>query len=241
MIVTPLLLAQLSNAIYDSFDGFDQHWSIDDVVIARKRVGDTDVLVLRGSLTAEDWLRDAEAVPVLHPQLGLVHSGFLAGMDEVFAAVRGTGRKVAITGHSLGGARARILAGLFTCAGLPVETLCVFGSPKPGFAQLARIIQQSGMAHTSYRNREDIVPTLPGVLDWQHTEPWIALDAAPADDCLESLRDHSCGLYAEALAHVGRGAGVRRLALASVDNSAGKYGNGRKMHTAILIFGFFIL
>lgn len=201
MPVSHLVMAQLSAQIYQSLDGFDKSWTKDDVVIATKRIGDTDVLVLRGSQTAEDWLRDAEAVPQHHHQLGMCHAGFLAGMDDVFAEVRGVVEpQVAITGHSLGGARARILAGLFVCNRLKVDQLCVFGSPKPAFAGLATIIQRSGMAHTSYRNRQDVVPTVPlGAFPWVHTEPWIAVDAVPGITSLAWLRDHCSSLYVNAL------------------------------------------
>lgn len=206
MDITPLMLAQASKEIYSApASAYHNYWETDSVVIGHECVGDTSFLTLRGSLTTEDWLRDAEAIPEWHSQLGFVHSGFLQGMDEVFANVRKVVQpNVVITGHSLGGARARILAALFAVnnqhiAGTSLE-VCTFGSPKPGFINLARIIQKSGMKHTSYRNRNDIVPTLPFILPWEHTEPWIALDAAPEDSDLEPLRDHSCDLYIKASA-----------------------------------------
>lgn len=198
--------AQLSAAIYAGA-GFDRVWTLDDVVVGLKRVNETDVLALRGSLTAEDWVRDLEAIPEWHPGLGFVHSGFIAGMDDVFAAVRGVvGPKVAITGHSLGGARARLLAGLFAINQMPVDQLCVFGSPKPAFTNLARVIAKARMQHTSYRNRNDVVPTLPltiePLLDFVHTEAWTPVSAAPASDDLQALRDHSMALYVQALTPV---------------------------------------
>lgn len=201
MIATPLQLATLSNAIYSSLAGFDMSWEQDGVVVGLVRAEETDVLVLRGSLTAEDWIRDAEALPVWHDKLGFVHAGFLAGMDAVFQEVATVVRpNIAVTGHSLGGARARILAAMFAVNGISVDMLCVFGSPKPAFVNLARVIQKSGMLHQSYRNRNDVVPMVPGMLPlWQHTEDWISLDAAPDVGNLEPLRDHSCALYVAAL------------------------------------------
>jgi hypothetical protein len=202
MTATALALAQQCAQIYASAAGWLHYWETDDVVVGHAQVDGTDVLVLRGSVTAEDWLRDAEALPAWHPQLGFCHGGFLRGMDDVFAEVRAVvGSKVAITGHSLGGARARILAGLFACNGLPLETLCVFGSPKPAFANLARVIEKSGTSHISYRNRNDVVPLAPitvaPVFDFVHTENWIALNAAPAQTNFEPLRDHSIELYVQ--------------------------------------------
>jgi hypothetical protein len=203
-VITPLQCAQQSARIYSDSTGWANYWTFDDVVVGHAQVDGSDILVLRGSVNVDDWMRDAAAVPEWHPQLGFCHAGFLAGMDDVFAEVcRALGAKLTITGHSLGGARARILAGLFACNGLPVDTLTVFGSPKPAFVNLARIIQKSGMKHTSYRNRNDIVPTVPLTLppcfDFVHTEDWTQCDAAPDVANLEPLRDHSISLYCAAL------------------------------------------
>lgn len=201
-MISHLILAQLSSDIYASPDVFDKYWVADDVIVGLKVVDGVNVIVLRGSLTAEDWLRDGCAVPVWHEKLGFVHAGFMQGMDDVFTEVcKALDEKpIEITGHSLGGSRARDLAALFTVNKIQVQQLCTFGSPKPAFINLARIIQKSGMAHFSYRNRNDVVPTLPHLLPfWEHTEPYVALDAAPEVDNLEPLRDHSIALYIKAL------------------------------------------
>lgn len=204
-MIAALRLAELSALIYADTTSWLNYWQTNDVVIGHVKEGDIDILVLRGSVTAKDWMLDASAVPVWHEQLGFVHAGFLAGIDDVFAEVRNVvGQKVAITGHSLGGARARILAALFAVNGPGrVVQLCTFGSPKPAFVNLARIIQKAIPNHSSYRNRNDIVPTVPlsfpPFLDFVHTEDWIALDAAPAEDDLQALRDHSSALYVKAL------------------------------------------
>lgn len=192
-------LAQLCADSYDDTKRgtWADYWEIDDIHVCRAIVGDTDVLVFRGSDDATDWIRDAETWPVWHDKLGFVHAGFVRGMDDVLTeTLQYTGPRVAITGHSLGGARARIMAALRIINGLPVNQLCVFGSPKPGFANVSRVIQKSGIPHASYRNRNDPVPMVPGILPmWQHPEPWATLDVKPADDSFESLRDHSIGLY----------------------------------------------
>jgi hypothetical protein len=196
MMVTHLMMAEACDNLYSQASGWDNYWTIGGVVIAHQRIDDTDLLVLRGSLTTEDWVRDALAVPVWHDQLGFVHAGFAEDMDDVYATVsKVVGPKVAITGHSLGGARGRILTALFAVSGKPIDELVTFGSPKPGFINLARVVQKCGSAHTSYRNRNDIVPTLAMLPCWEHTEPWTALNAAPAQDDLAALRDHSATLY----------------------------------------------
>jgi predicted lipase len=205
------MLARSSNDIYVlGSTRFGQVIDVDGVLAGIEQTEDTDILSLRGSKVVQDWVRNFNAVPVWHPKLGFVHSGFVIGMDDVFGVTRSKvgqgGRKIAITGHSLGGAHARILAAMFACAGIQVEVLCVFGSPKPGFTNLARIIQKSGMQHSSYRNRNDVVPTMPltvePILDFVHTEPWIEVDAAPPATDFEALRDHACALYVQALTPV---------------------------------------
>ena len=199
MKATLTQLATLCQTIYTDSTDWDQYWTSDDVVVGLKG----DVLVLRGSLTAEDWARDAAGFPIWHTGLGFVHAGFIAGMDDVLSEVSKAVVNPIITGHSLGGARARLLAGLFAYNDFECQGVVTFGSPKPAFLNLARLLEKSGMEHTSYRNRNDIVPTLPLTVppcfDFVHTEPWTAVDAAPADTNMEPLRDHSIALYLKAM------------------------------------------
>lgn len=197
-MIAPLALAQLCADIYAPVPvGFDHLWNFGGTVAAHKKVGDADVIVFRGSLTPLDWIRDIEAIPVFDPRIGFVHGGFLCGVNDVLiAAALVVGPRVVITGHSLGGARARILAGLLAYNGTPATQCTVFGSPRPGFANLRRILEKSGTPLASYRNVNDPVPMVPflGGL-YEHTDQWIALDAhAPPGD-LEPLRDHHCAQY----------------------------------------------
>ncbi len=201
--VNPLLCAQLSAAIYSDDSVWDHRLEADGVVCAHKKTEEGDYLVFRGSLTIEDWMDDFAAVPTWDREVGFVHGGFLGGMDEVLEkvleAVQGP---LTICGHSLGGARARIAAGKLLVRGKPVAGLCTFGSPKPAFVNLRRVIEKSGVPHISYRNRNDVVPMVPLLLpQWQHTEAWTAVDSAPGADDLDALRDHSSSLYVTALSH----------------------------------------
>jgi len=202
-MVDPHVLAQLCADIYDAPDAHPwlNYWTKDDVVVGHIRIGDVDVLVLRGSVTAIDWMRDCEAWPGKHPQLGYVHSGFMSGMDDVFAETRAVvGTNLVITGHSLGGARARLLAALYVVNDMPIDQVTVFGSPYPGFLQVSTIIRRVPI-HTSYRNREDPVPLIPHILpEWQHPEPWIAVNCAAINPAFDDIQDHQIALYVKALA-----------------------------------------
>lgn len=193
------VLAQLCVDLYDDTkeSTWVNYWKQNDIVVAHQKIDDVDILVFRGSIDTIDWIRDGEGWPTFDKQLGFVHNGFLSHMRDVLKEVDpGTSNNVVITGHSLGGARARVMAALMAVNHIPVKQLTVFGSPKPAFANLRRIIEKSGMIHTSYRNRNDPVPMVPGIIPlWEHTEPFFILNEAADQDNLDPLRDHHINLY----------------------------------------------
>lgn len=204
-MITSLQCCEYARDLYDPvpFGRFDWIREISGVVVGYNALD--NILVLRGSATVEDWVRNFVAIPVWDSDLGFCEAGFLIGIDDVVTSVHNDIKPgMTISGHSLGGAHARLLAGKFAKMGIPVSFLCTFGSPKPAFINLARIIQKSGMLHTSYRNRNDCVPTLPLTIepcfDFVHTESWLCLNSAPEVDNLEALRDHAIDLYCKGLA-----------------------------------------
>ena len=201
-MITPLQSAQLSAEIYACVPGdWDHWWEHDGVICAHRIITGQDTLTFMGSKLAIDFVRDAESWPAWDNELGFCHYGFVDEIDDVLAEVMPhITRPLVIQGHSLGGSRARIAAAKLAYRGKPAARVCVFGSPKPGFANVARVLQKSNTEHASYRNRCDVVPLLPGVLPfWSHTESWLSLDAAPAVSDLEPLRDHSISLYVQGL------------------------------------------
>ena len=188
-----------------SLDSFIKGWFINGVSINLTRIDGDYVLVLRGSQTAEDWLRCLDNTPIFNEKLGWCHSGFITGLSDVFNSVRNCtgGEPVSFTGHSLGGARARLLAGIFIVNGLPVKNLVTFGSPKPAFNTLKEIIDNSNIYHVSFRNNEDIVPTLPETLppvfDYVHPDIYQVIDAGQNDGIEGYVKDHGIDLYIKAL------------------------------------------
>lgn len=204
-MITAAQCAEISSQVYQDKILWDHQWEVEGVVCAHRKIDSDNVLVFRGSVTAEDWLDDFDTVPVCDHEIGFCHQGFLGGMDEILAAIASSNLigPLILTGHSLGAARARIAAAKLLIRKQAVSSVTVFGSPKPGFANTRRIFEKSGIQHTSYRNREDPVPLVPftllPLLPWEHTEPWTKVDSAPSIDNLDPLRDHSIALYVAAL------------------------------------------
>ncbi len=197
-MITALQSAQLCAKIYNQVAAdWDHYWTFDNVICAHKRIGEEDTLTFMGSKLAIDWIRDAEGFPWWDDEIGFCHAGFLTDMDAVLAEISQViTLPVTIQGHSLGGARARIAAAKMIYRKQAVKRLCVFGSPKPGFANIRRLIEKSGIEHVSYRNCNDPVPLLAAILPmWEHTEDWQALSSHAAPDDLEPLRDHHITLY----------------------------------------------
>lgn len=141
-----------------AWDHFDAGQIGDNICWGVKRVDGTAVVVLRGSVTRLDWLRDFQSIadPFHHDDIGPVHPGFLSGMRGVERELGGLVARtepLIIAGHSLGAGRAAILTGLLVIDGWKPTARVVFGEPKPGFAQLASII--ANVPGRSYRNGDD--------------------------------------------------------------------------------------
>lgn len=196
-------LAGLCAALYDSLEGWDHLSQIGDVVVAHKRVGDTDCVIFRGSQTTEDWLRDLAALPLTYTaHLGFVHGGFYRYMAEALIEVLGwklAAPRLVLTGHSLGGARALILAAQIAALlpEVPVAEVVTFGAPRPGFFKLTKLARTWPV--TEYRNCRDPVPTVPVVIPiifpfssvvarTEVNQPSVESDARP-------FQDHRIRLY----------------------------------------------
>ncbi len=215
-MITDLRAAELCAASYVSravtpspFVTFDEG-NDDGVCWGIAQEGDCDVIVLRGSYTNEDWLRDVMAKPYMSRRMGPVHSGFYLGMDNAWTDMKEVLRHDAqyvVTGHSLGAARASLLTGIMLADGWPVEARIVFGEPKPGFAALAEFIKS--VPSRSYRNgvsdAHDVVTDLPFTipalgLDYVHPVPFTLVSAPPpVDDVTGLFAYHHIHLYVEAM------------------------------------------
>jgi len=215
MTITDLEAAGFVELLYDGnvggFDHIDTGEGDDGVYWGLKRLGDFDLVVLRGSTTALDWERDFESVVVSTPELGAVHRGFFIGMRQLLGELRGMleGRRFIILGHSLGAARGALLAGLATVAGIPPAGVLLFGEPRPGFERLAQIV--APLTWRSYRNADinghdavtDVPAHVPLVFPFVHPKPLIDVCCSPPDsDDWGPFRYHHFALYHYGLSRV---------------------------------------
>lgn len=121
----------------------------------------------RGTEGIGDWLLDVSVAPAERPY-GRVHGGFSAGFEAVRASVEDAvqqagvgGKRLWLTGHSLGGALATITAAEWVDRHA-VTGICTFGQPRTVGARAARLFRQryEGRFHR-FVNDDDIVPTVP--------------------------------------------------------------------------------
>ncbi len=194
-------LAELCYFSYHSARIFDEFHTLGIVSFGIVAAGEDIVLALPGAKDTYDLRLSFVALPVKHPELGFVHSGFVKDIDLVCEFLRRKRFKnLYLIGHSLGGARARLLAAMCAVEKIPVKGICVFGSPKPGFKQYARIIQKSGMSHVSFRCGTDAATYLPNIPNlWVHTEEPCQIFCSREFSTPELIQDHSCERYVQAI------------------------------------------
>lgn len=212
---TDLAIAKLTLSLYheeewSTFDHVERPESDSGICWAIKSLEDATVVITRGSTTKQDWFRDFLALPahemMPYSVLGPVHSGFSVGLPVAWGAIKqifGTINKpVVFAGHSLGAARAWILAAMSIVDGIMPSRIVVFGSPRPGFSQLATVINEA--PQKSYRNGHDVVCAVPFTIppSFLYVEPaaFTLLDVAPAaDDPWGPLAHHHMELYVAGL------------------------------------------
>jgi lipase (class 3) len=205
-------LVSLCAKIYQSTDGWDYYdpGPDDGIVWSIKRLDGFDVVVFRGSVTLQDWLRDVQAFAV-PSRIGHVHSGFYAGMEHMWSDLKPMLEQPAIiTGHSLGAARAGVLSALMTVDHVPPVARVVFGEPKPGLVDFAQLITRT--PGRSYRNGDDthhdLITDIPfsfPPMQYVHPTPIIPVCCRPDESEFADLGVfawHHVPLYQAALAVV---------------------------------------
>ncbi len=124
----------------------------------------------RGTESLPDWLGNLQSVKDPGPwRRTEVHEGF---QDAFLAAALKIGetigrkrerQRVWVTGHSLGGALAVLLAATMLESNLPVHGLYTFGAPRVGDRSFANRLNREldGAAHWRVVNEGDLVPHVP--------------------------------------------------------------------------------
>ena len=206
MIPSHLALAKLCQDAYEQPpDIADEH----DVAVAIIRKADNgDIIVaFRGTVPAclHDDLADLEMGPKAVLGYGLVHAGFWdAGTGIAQAVSEAIGdQPYHLTGHSLGGAIAIVVATRLAEFGKPPISLTTFGAPRVAMGEALESICEKLVATTigQYRLASDPVAELPLNIvgfghGWGHPSPLIQLGA---QSILPNIDDHAIGHYVTAL------------------------------------------
>jgi hypothetical protein len=142
---------------------------------------DAFIVVIRGT-EPPAWSLDTADIVVdgSIEQVNGIHAGFLAAASSVYPAVasraltaRGYGKKVWLTGHSLGGAVAEVLGLELQTTGIEVQGIQTFGAPRVFSANAALAYNATFSARPTVRwvDNLDPVPHLPPrfpILDYVH-------------------------------------------------------------------------
>jgi hypothetical protein len=131
--------------------------------LATRESTKTRLIAVRGTSNIVNAMVDISLKLKLDADIGLrLHEGFAFAARQVYADLLphlGSGYRIGLTGHSLGGAVAAILALHLDAAGFDVGRVVTFGQPKvtniPGAAELGRI----GLLRVV--TPVDLVPLLP--------------------------------------------------------------------------------
>ena len=177
-----MILADFSHLVYFDPDYIEEHishwgydifrWIEDDPTDTQVLVAGKDdhlIITFRGTSNGRDAMVDLNFFKTDAPGgNGRVHRGFQRSLDgvwdELLEAINelGAGKKLFVTGHSLGGALAQLAAFGFALKEFPVAGVYVFGSPRVG-NQAFRTAYNALLEGVTFLhiNNEDIVPQIP--------------------------------------------------------------------------------
>lgn len=136
-----------------------------DVQAILRDLGYAMVVGFKGTDPANirDWIRDLDALPIYHSQLGYCHRGFLTGAEAalpLLLAKLPKDKPVLLIGHSLGGALAIDTTALLVLAGITPLQCTTFGAPRTAIgAELGQVIAQ--VPGDRWDDGNDPVPGLP--------------------------------------------------------------------------------
>ena len=123
------------------------------------------IVAFRGTVSIGNALTDVETALIRHDIFpGLVHLGFARAAEAVYPTVRALltaldrDLPIWVTGHSLGGAMATLVAHRLAHEGFPVRAVYTYGSPRPGDRNFRDAYR---LPNYRFVNDNDLVPHLP--------------------------------------------------------------------------------
>jgi pimeloyl-ACP methyl ester carboxylesterase len=192
--MTPFQAVSYAASIYDPIAPgiFQQVFRVGDWVVGYALDAQSNpVFAIAGSERIEDFIADADFIPVDAGQLGHVHAGFYRDARAVFDALRPLiNNDATITGHSLGASRAALLAGLCAIHHLPVKNLYMFEPAAPGYEELALQVHGFVPNIVGTRNARDFVPDLPPPFPFPYTHICELIDLDHPADSIDPVQDH---------------------------------------------------
>lgn len=166
--------------------------------VARNDATQTFVVSFRGTETAEEWLKDFDALALPFGDIansGLVHQGFAAVyltirnsvIDAVDAAKVGAA-SMWVTGHSLGAAIAVLSALDFARNAVPplAPQVYTFAGPRVGNAQFKALFDATIPVCYRVWNRWDLVPQLPAPPLFVHVGQGVEVDGGFTGDLAQA-------------------------------------------------------
>jgi pimeloyl-ACP methyl ester carboxylesterase len=125
------------------------------------------LLSFRGTESVGDWLADLNMAHTRRPY-GVVHRGFYHAFVDVQVQIEQAlralpGRRLIVTGHSLGGAVATIAAAEWLNTGaFDVASVYTYGQPRVGSSAWQQLLDSKlGDRFARFVNDDDIVPRVP--------------------------------------------------------------------------------
>jgi pimeloyl-ACP methyl ester carboxylesterase len=159
------------------------------------------ILAISGTRDFADWLTNIS----FFANDDYCHRGFLARayrlLPECLETLRGDRSiPIVLTGHSLGGAVAMLLAAKLKLLGYPVPACVTFGQPMVGDRKFATLWQSLEIATTRYVHGSDPVPRTPGLnFGFCHVPSDLILLPDPRPRWFDWIEDHDMALYLEGL------------------------------------------
>lgn len=138
---------------------------IDDTQCFVAMTPEIALVSFRGTESRGDWFGNVN-VPGRSREYGVVHRGFLGAFQAVESRLRTAlagiaGRKLILTGHSLGGALATVMAAEWQTF-MPASWIVTFGQPAVGSGSFKMfILQNYSGKFFRFVNDADIVPRVP--------------------------------------------------------------------------------